>query len=316
MSDVVCLGILVADVIAKPVDEWPERGKLVLVDQMELHSGGCAGNTAIGLNRIGIQAGLIGKVGDDGFGDFLIDFMKGQGIDTRGIVKDSESHTSATMVMVHGDGERSFVHYLGANARLSEADMDLGLAQEAKILHIAGSFLMPGFDGQPTAHVLRQAREMGLTTCLDTAWDSRGNWMKLLAPCLPFVDICLPSIEEARMLTGKKVPPDIAEALLARGVKTVGLKMGRAGCYLRTQDQEFLIPAYDISPMDATGAGDAFVAGFLTGVVKRWDLEETGRFANAVGAVCTLAMGTTDGIRSLEETKEFMSAHTTRTHGK
>lgn len=308
MADVVCLGILVADVLGKPVDEYPGRGKLVLVDQMELHTGGCAANTGVSLAKIGVDTGIIGKVGADGFGDFIVSQIERHGMDARGVVRDPDTATSATMVMVHGDGERSFIHYLGANATLVESDVNFDLMRGAKILHIAGSFLMPAIDGQPTANVLRKAQEMGITTSLDTAWDSRGRWMELLAPCLPYMDYFVPSIEEARMVTGKHDPADVAKVLMDRGVKVVGLKMGEDGCYIRSAGAEVRIPKFDVDAVDACGAGDAFAAGFLTGVVKGWDLEMTGRFANAVGALCVTAIGATTGIKSLEETLAFMEA--------
>ena len=309
MAEVTCLGILVADLVGKPVDEYPSRGKLVLVDQLELHSGGCAASTGVALSKIGISAAMIGKVGSDGLGDFMIGVLAKHGIDARGVVRDPKVGTSGTMVMVHSDGERSFIHYLGANAALTENDVDFDLLDGTKILHVAGSFLMPGIDGEPTARVLKRAQEMGIITTLDTAWDSKGRWMSLLAPCLPYMDYAVPSIEEARMCTGKHDPADVARVLMDRGVRTVALKMGEEGCYIRSADAEIRIPRYEVEAIDALGAGDCFSAGFLTGVLKGWDLEQTGRFANAVGALCVMALGATTGVKSLDETLAFMEAN-------
>lgn len=312
MAQVVCVGIIVADVVAKPVDVWPERGKLALVPRMELHIGGCAANTAVGLARIGVPSGVIGRVGQDGFGDFCVADLKGEGVEVAGVVRDAEALTSATMVMVHGDGERSFIHSLGANANLTDGDIDWEIAGEADVLHVAGAFLMPSLDGEPTARLLREARARGITTALDTAWDSMGNWMELLGAALPYVDIFLPSIEEAKMLTGEEEPERIARDLLSRGVGLVGLKMGERGSFICTKGESVMVPPYQVNAIDANGAGDAFVAGFLTGIVKGWDLARTGRFANAVGALCTTAVGTTTGLRSLEETERFMGETATR----
>jgi sugar/nucleoside kinase (ribokinase family) len=85
---VTCLGILAADVVGKPVERLPERGKLNLVDRIELHGGGCANNTGIGLAKIGIKTAVIGKVGSDGFGDFMVSSLAGSGVDTSGVVRD------------------------------------------------------------------------------------------------------------------------------------------------------------------------------------------------------------------------------------
>lgn len=307
MADVTCLGILVADVVGKPIDQWPARGKLMLADRMELHTGGCASNTGVALAKIGVKTAIIGKVGNDGFGDFVVNSLEKWGADCSGVVRDRDAATSATMVMVHSDGERSFIHYIGANAAFTDADVDFGIVKQSKILHVAGVFLMPAFDGEPTARVLKKAQEMGVTTSLDTCWDSRGNWMKLLEPCLPYVDYAVPSIEEARMVTGKHEPADVAGVLMDKGVKTVALKMGNQGCYIRSRDVELRIPIYKVDAVDACGAGDSFAAGFLVGLVNGWDLERTGKFANAVGAFCVTALGATTGIKDQKTIEEFIA---------
>lgn len=307
MVDVTCLGILVADVVGIPVDALPERGKLSLVKRMELHTGGCANNTGTDLAKIGIKTAVLGKVGNDGFGDFLVNTLEHEGVNCAGVVRDAKEATSATMVMVHSDGERTFIHYLGANASLCENDVNYDVIKSSKILHIAGSFLMPGIDGEPTAHVLKKAKEMGVTTALDTAWDSRGNWMKLLKPCLEYVDYAVPSIEEARMVTGQHKPADVAKALMDCGVKTVALKMGSEGSYIRSADTEIRIPIYNVDAVDANGAGDSYAAGFLAGIVNGWDLEYTGKFASAVGAFCVTAVGATAGIKDQATIQQFIA---------
>lgn len=306
LADVTCLGILVADLVGKPVDDYPARGKLVLVDRLELHSGGCAANTGVALAKIGVSTAVIGKVGVDGLGDFMVGVLERHGIDARGVTREPSVGTSGTMVMVRSDGERSFIHYIGANASLTENDVNFESLKGTRILHIAGSLVMPGMDGEPTARVLGKAQEMGIITTLDTVWDSHGRWMDVLKPCLPYVDYAVPSIEEARMVTGKQDPADVAEALMDQGVKNVGLKMGGNGCYVRSSDAGVRIPAFDVPVIDALGAGDCFAAGFLTGILHGWDLEKTGRFANAVGALCVMALGATTGVKSLEETLAFM----------
>ncbi len=306
--DVLCLGILVADIVAKPIEEMPGKGKLQLVDTMELHTGGCASNAGYDLNKLGVSTGLMGKVGMDGFGDFFIRYMEDSGLDTRGIKCTSSVNTSATMVMVSADGERTFFHYLGANGELSYDDIDFDIVREAKILHIAGAFLMPKFDGESTARVLKQARDLGIITSLDTAWDSKGNWMSLLEPCLHHLDIFMPSIEEARMVTGKEEPPEIADFLLSYGIGTVALKMGEQGSYIRTRDWDIYVPIFEVETVDATGAGDAFAAGFLAGVSKGWDHKEAAKLASAVGACCVTAMGATAGVKNWQETLSFMDS--------
>lgn len=315
MADVICLGILVADVIARPVDEYPKRGELTLCQQIEPSVGGCAANTGIGLQKLGVQTGILGKTGNDGFGDFLRDVLSEHGLNASGVARDEKTSTSATMVMVSADGERSFIHCLGANATFTADDVNWDLIKGAKLLHIAGHFLMPSFDGSPCAEVLRRAKEMGITTALDTAWDASGKWMKTLRPTLPYIDYFVPSYSEARRCmadldVSNDSPENVARAFQDEGVGVVALKMGEAGSYIRAGQnenyKEYRIPPFRVRAVDATGAGDAFAAGFLAGVMNGFDLETTGKLANATGACCVTQVGTVGGIRPLEETLAFV----------
>jgi sugar/nucleoside kinase (ribokinase family) len=310
MAEVACLGILVADVVGKPIDTVPERGRLQFVEQMELHSGGCAASTSIALARIGISTVMIGKVGRDGFGDFLENALKEAGVSTEGLARDPRASTSATMVMVQSDGERTFLHHVGANATLREVDLRFDLIRDAKILNVGGCFLMPGFDGEPMARVLRRVKsETDVKIVLDTAWDPTGQWMQKLEPVMPYVDYFLPSYEEAVELSGKTEPEEIAAVFMEYGIPVVGIKLGERGAYVQKKGEAGIhIPPYRIAAVDSLGAGDCFVAGFVTGLVKGWDLERTTRFACATGAMCVTALGATTGIRSLDETESFIQS--------
>ncbi|MHC4116442.1 MAG: carbohydrate kinase family protein [Planctomycetota bacterium] len=302
MPDIVCLGQFTADVVVTPVGSLPKKGTAILVDSISLHNGGCACNTAVSLGKLGIDAAVIGKVGCDTFGDFLIKVMSDANLDTSGIVRDAGVKTSATAVLISPDGERSFLHYSGANATMTADDVDYGLIEKARILHVAAAFLVPSLDGGPMARVLEKARKMGVTTSLDTAWDAEGRWMELLEPCLAHVDLFMPSIEEAQMLSGKKDPEKIAEFFLDYGIGTVLLKLGADGCYIRTADQEFVTAAFKVEKIvDTLGAGDCHAAGFLAATVNGWDLRRACSFANAVGAACVTDRGTS-GIRAMEQT--------------
>lgn len=304
--DVVCAGILVADVVARPVKKFPEMGKLELAPEMGLHLGGCASNTGIDLAKLGISTGIIGKVGKDGFGDFLINEMRKYGLDTKGVKRDVELNTSGTMVFVLPDGERSFIHYIGANSKFTEKDIDYNLVKKAKIFYVAGFFLLPALEGKPIGRILKKVKQMGVTTALDTAWDSRGVWYKAIKFAFPYVDYFLPSIEEAKMISGRNTPDQICKFFLDKGVEIVGLKMGSRGSYLKTKDVAMEIPPFKVKPVDATGAGDAFVAGFLAGLVKNLSLKKCAQLANAVGALATTGVGATSGVKTMAETSKFM----------
>ena len=301
--DVLSLGIYVVDVLGRPIDQFPEKGKLALFDELEIHTGGCANNTAIALARLGISAGAMGKVGSDAFGDLILQTLVNNDVDTAGMQQDTNSSTSFTFVAVASDGERTFYHYIGANGELCEVDLNWEVIKRAKILHIAGALVMPRFDGAPMANVLREAKASGITTSLDTAYDATGKWMETLEPCLPYVDMFMPSIVEAQHLTGLSEHQEITQFLRNNyGIHTIVIKMGENGSYASTPEAEYLAPTYPVNAVDATGAGDAYVAGFLAGTLMDWDLKATAELASATGAACVTAMGTTAGIQNLEET--------------
>ena len=113
MFDVACVGILVADAISRTVDGLPESGKLQLVDKIELYTGGCAVNAAIDMARLGLNAAVIGKIGNDGFGKFMTAALRDEGVNAEGLRVDDTAGTSASIVAVDSGGERSFLHYLG-----------------------------------------------------------------------------------------------------------------------------------------------------------------------------------------------------------
>ena len=301
--DVLSLGIYVADVLGRPIDQFPEKGKLVLFDELEIHAGGCANNTAIALARLGISAGAMGKVGTDAFGDLILQTLIDNGVDTAGMQQDTSASTSFTFVAVASDGERTFYHYIGANGELCEVDLNWEVIKRAKILHIAGALVMPRFDGTPMANVLREAKSLGITTSLDTVYDATGKWLETLEPCLPYVDMFMPSIVEAQLLTGISDAREITQFLRSRyDIHTIAIKMGENGSYVSTPEREHFASAYPVNAVDATGAGDAYVAGFLAGTLMGWDLKATVELASATGAACVTAIGTTAGIQNLEET--------------
>ncbi|MBK7978721.1 MAG: carbohydrate kinase family protein [Ignavibacteriae bacterium] len=311
MHEITCLGIIVADVIAKAVDKLPKEGELDIVEQIEMHLGGCAANCSVDLELIGVKTAVIGKVGEDGLGSFVIGNMKYNGVNVNGISISKTSKTSASIVLVNSKSERSFIHQLGANADFTMEDIDLSIILNSKILFVAGALLMPKFDGDSTANLLKMVSESGIITVMDTAWDSTGKWMKLIEPCLPFLDYFIPSFEEAEMLTDKHEPEEIANVFLKGGVKTVVIKLGSMGCFIKNRNGEkFFIDAFKgIDVVDTTGAGDAFAAGFITGLLKGWDLRFCGQFANAVGAHCVMKVGATSGIKKMDEIINFINYH-------
>ncbi|MEN3185076.1 MAG: carbohydrate kinase family protein [Atribacterota bacterium] len=306
MARITCVGILVADLIGRPIDRLPEKGKLMLVPEMELHVGGCAHNTGVVLRKLGEEVTVVGKVGKDDLGEVVIRSLERHGVDARGVALDEVYHTSATMVILDTAGERTFLHYPGTNSCLRAQDVRDEFLADVQIVHVAGSFLMPGFDGEETALLFRRAKGLGVITSLDTAWDDTGKWLATIKPVLPHIDIFISNRDESSRISGKTSLVEIAQFFLDWGIKIVAIKMGAEGSFIMTDEEKIVVPPFRVKVVDGTGAGDAFAAGFLTGYLKGWDLYEVGRFANACGAMCVQKMGATEGVGTLGEVLAFM----------
>ncbi|MDQ3890158.1 MAG: carbohydrate kinase family protein [Actinomycetota bacterium] len=302
--DVACVGILVADVIARPVEELPERGTLALVEEITLRGGGCAVNAASVLARLGLAASVAGKVGADPFGAFLLRLLDEREVERGAVLEDERLATSATVVLVAPDGERTFLHLPGANAGLRLEELERTAVLGARALHLAGSLVMPELDGDPSAQLLSEAKERGLVTSLDTVWDATGRWQRVL-PCLPHVDLFAPNLAEARAISREHEPARVAAWLREQGVGEVAVTMGGEGCYASGEGLEGWIPPLAVEPVDGTGSGDAFSAGLLYGKLAGWTFEESARFANAAGALATTATGAVEGVRDLTHTLAF-----------
>lgn len=304
--DILCVGQLVADILVKPVDSVDFSIDTKRVDQISVKNGGDSLNTAIDLAKIGNRVGFAGKAGDDSFGDFLLKTMKNNNIDCRGLKIEAGASTSSCIAVISAKGERVFLYHGGTNDTFAYDDMDISLIEECRIVHVGGTFLLPRFDGEGAAKLFQVARSKNKLTSMDVTWDTTGRWLSVIKPCLRYLDFFMPSYNEAKLITGKDKPEDIASFLQNEGVGTVVVKLGKEGVYVKGKSESFRYPAYNVKVVDTTGAGDSFVAGFLTGTLKKWSLEKCAQFASAVSAHCIQHMGATTGIPGYNDIMEFI----------
>ncbi len=301
MSDIFVLGNFVVDLIGKPIDRLPERGRLLLIDTLETHVGGNGPNTAGALGKLGASVAVGGRVGNDLYGRFMLETLEGWGVDTGPVVRDPEATTGVTLVPIDSTGERSFIHHYGANARFGPADIPWDRIAGARHLHLASFFVLPALDGATAAEVLSEAHRRGMTTSVDVCWDREGRWLENLGPCLPHVDFFMPSEEEASHLSGQAEPAAMARVLREAGSRAVVIKLGDRGCLYQDAEREIFLPAYEVPVRETTGAGDCFIAGFLYGRSQGWELERSLHFANACGARAVTAVGAVTGMAPAAE---------------
>jgi sugar/nucleoside kinase (ribokinase family) len=309
--DVVCLGILIADMFASPIDSLPAAGELRLLDQYLLSAGGCAANTAACLRRLGRDVAVMGKVGDDLFGEFVLKDLERLGINASAVRRSATYPTSTTYIINVKGQDRRYLHCLGANADFTLADIDYSIFEGARVLYFGGYILMPRLRPEDLAHLLREAKARGLVTVLDVVIGAGTSvsvdWVEAV---LPSTDLFLPNDDEARALTGYQDPAKQAEVLARINPDCiVAVTLGRRGSLVRRGSQVLRAEGYRVSSIDESGAGDAFAAGFITGMIERWPLRQTLQFASAVGASCTRALGCTDGVFHFDEALAFVAGN-------
>ncbi len=281
---VLCVGQLVADVVVRPVVRFPDPGRAEMVEDVQLLSGGCAANTAAVLAKLGVETRLVSVIGRDALGDAALADLAAAGVNVEAVRRDPESPTSAAIVLVDGEGQRSFLYRGGGNERLTNGHVHDDLFRAARIVHVGGAMKLLELD---IAALMKKAKSHGALTSLDTDWDTYGRWMKTLQGALPAIDFFMTNAEEAAMLTGLADPLAAGRALLALGPRVVLIKRGQRGAVLLTGSGARDFPAYQAAVRDTTCAGDSFAAGFLRGVCAGRPLEESVRLGNAAGALCT-----------------------------
>ncbi len=307
--DVVCVGILVADMFVPPLARLPAEGELLLVDNILLDTGVCAANTGVDLCKLGASVAVIGKVGGDVFADFVRQDLSGKGLDVSAIRISATAPTARTVILPVSGQDRRYIHSVGANAEFGIDDIDLDVVARARVLYVGGFLAMPGFDQPALTRLLRFARERQVATVLDVAGVQPEHGIEAVSDALPYTDVFLPNHDEARLLTGEIDPARQAELFVEHGAGTAVVTLGAEGVVVQTRDQTLSASGFQVDVVDPSGSGDAFDAGFIIGMLEAWDLARTIEFASAVGASACTQRGCTPGVFTRDEAFGFISRH-------
>jgi sugar/nucleoside kinase (ribokinase family) len=307
--DCLCLGIVVADHVCEPVAHLPGAGELVLTPRTHLSIGGCAANVAVDLVRLGRKAAVIGRVGDDAFGRFVIDSLNDAGVDVEHIACLAGEATSTSMIInVQGD-DRRFIHAPGANSRLEGNEISADLLAQTRAVYVGGYGLSDRPSPERVAALFRAAREREVKTVLDVVVPQGKNCWPFLEPVLPWTDVFLPNEDEARAITGSSEPAAQARAFREAGAQTVVVTCGAGGAVVACAGGVFRTPAFPIEFVDGTGSGDAFAAGYVHALLDSHDVHECVRAGSALGASCVRASGATTSVFNAAALSEFLASH-------
>jgi sugar/nucleoside kinase (ribokinase family) len=305
---VYCAGNIVVDILVRPVETLPPWGSSLWVESVSQHLGGNGALTAYTLAKLGTPARLCGLVGEDALGRYALEKLKLVGVDVSEVLLEPGSQTATTVGLINQRAERLFLHLRGASRSLRPEQIQLDACRVRGIsyFHLGSFFHMPAIR-EGGAALLERARAAGLVTSVDTMWDGAGRWMADFGALCPWVDLLFVNQDEARMMAGSSELSQVGEFFRSRGAGIVILKMAGEGCAIAAAGEQFMVPAYDVTAVDTTGAGDCFCGGFLAALRLGFSLREAARFANAVAALSIQQIGGAEGLANLEETLAWMA---------
>ena len=306
-ASLLVFGDLNIDMIGR-VDEWPAPGGECLCPELEMHCGGVGANCALAMAPWGINVRLLGCVGQDRFGDLLLDTLRKTGVDIRGLQRSSRALTGILYINVTRDGQRTFFGSRGANQFMGPLHVPAGWLRSSAAAHLVGySFLNPGPE-KMARQILRQFRSRGKRVSLDVGMEPSKRIPEKILGLVPQVDLLFVSSEEAAILTERSKPRKCFEQFERAGAKEIVMKLGKRGCLISDGGILRVVPSFAVRVVDSTGAGDAFTAAFLQARMRGWSTVEAALVANAAGAAAASRVGAGTMLSDVTGTLKLLRA--------
>jgi sugar/nucleoside kinase (ribokinase family) len=289
---IVCLGVHVLDVLARPVEEIPEGQGGALVEQIRITAAGSAGGTALVLGKLGCEVRSAGAIGTDAVGDMLLALLERDGVDTSGLLRRDGVQTSASVLPIRPDGSRPAFHVVGANATYGPGDVAWDGMSGVTHLHLGGPEFM---GGAAAAEIAGAARERGIVVSADILAPGDSGITDWIAPLFEHLDYLLPNDEQATGLSGVADLERAGAWFVEHGVGCVVATCGGDGAVIVDADGSERVPAFDVDVVDTTGCGDAFSAGFLRGLELGRSRRDAAVLGCATAGLVAQGLGTDHG---------------------
>ena len=281
-----------------------QAGPLREATTFRRHIAGAESNVAIGLCRLGHTAGWLSRLGDDEFGRAILFRVRGEGVDTSRVVLDQIAPTAVVFRDRREVGPLDVIYYRRGSAasRLCVDDLDAAYISAARFLHLTG--ITPALSDSCRETVFAAAeiaRAAGVRVVFDPNYRSklwhRDQARRVMLDLASRADIVLPGLDEAELLTGESEPEAAARRLAAHGARSVIVKVGARGAVALVDDCLIEAPPTRLERIvDPVGAGDAFAAGLLAGLLREMRIEDALRLANRCGAHAMLSPGDVEGL--------------------
>jgi len=290
--DVIGFGALNVDMLFK-VNRLAGAEQESFVEEYTEACGGSAANTAVGLARIGCKVGFIGKVANDAQGKLQIDCFNNEGVDTSAIIQAKQGKSGSALGFVDKKGARALYINSGVNDTIEPREINYSYVSQTKFLHQSSFVGEKSFRAQKK---LLAALPVEVKISFDPGSVYAQKGFAAIEPIIRSSYVLMPNAVELELLTGEVDYRKGADLMIAMGVKIVAVKLGDKGCYITDGEQKLSIEPFKVKAVDTTGAGDAFCAGFLYGLINKKSLYESGRLGNFVASKCVTAMGARAGL--------------------
>jgi len=307
MNSILCFGDCNLDIII-PIREIPVKGGCSFSSEVSINMGGSGLNTAVALNRLRLKPILLSKIGNDNFGTLLYDFLKNQEMQVD-YIETSDLPTGVVVGLVAPDGEKRWISVRGNAADIHMTKFDDMLLQQNNVLYLSGVELVEGKESREIAiDLARQIKGKGGLVFLDPnirvpTWKIDTEIKAAFKKIYQYVDVLLPNKKELEMMGGHSNLnlDEKAKFIMSMGVASIWLKLGGEGCAFYTQNGRLTFPENKVEVVDTSGAGDAFNAAVIYGIVTGMSSEATGAFANFFASFTVTKYGTTQALPNSSE---------------
>ena len=305
--DVICVGMALVDLIIRGFNPTPVSASGYVADSASLNAGGEAVNEAAAAAKLGLRTGILCALGNDPAGEIVLNGLRKVGVDVSSVIRTAA--TPVTTMFVKADGTRQSITNQAHRFNF-HPEKEPSLFTNAKAVILGSLFRAPFDDPDVICGVVSAAKAAGQIIVADTKLPNfRVLTLEDIRDALPQIDYITPNEDEARYFTGETEPEAMADILLGYGVKNVVIKLGSRGCLLKNRNMTLRLPPEPVQAVDATGAGDNFVAGFVSELLRGAASEEALRFANACGAICTTAVGAGTALKDRNQVLSFLNTH-------
>ena len=307
--ELLTIGTALVDSIIKGFDPKPVSASGYRAESGTLSVGGEAVNGAIAAAKLGVRTAILCSLGNDSAGTLVTAALEANGVDTGRIVRSDEHPTPVTTMFVRDDGSRQSITNT-AHRYHFHPERFLGDLTGVRAVVLGSLFRAPFDDPEVISAVLKAVKSQGILIAADTKLPNfRFLSLADLKEVLPLIDYITPNEDEARYYTSKSDPQEMAEVFLSSGVKNVIIKLSAKGCYFQNAERSLRLPPLRVEAVDATGAGDTFLAGFLASLLNGASVQEALLFANACGAICTTKVGAAAALRDRAQVLHFLESH-------